>query len=372
METRARYTLIGLFSLALIGLGFAFVYWINTGGGIGARAHYRVRFEGSVAGLLKGSAVLFNGVRVGEVTALILDAAAPATVLVDLTVEAATPVRMDTRIGIEFQGLAGAPAVAFRGGSPGLPLLAAQPGPAPVLAAEKNAGRSMADSARDVLGHLDTVVTDNAEPLKQTIGSIEKFSTALARNSDRVDGILAGLERLMGGGKKATPRIIDLPAPTVSGAAPKATGILQVAEPTALSFFDNERVVVREANGDSSALENTQWPDLLSKVIQTRVLQSFENAGVLNAIGRPPEGVQPDLVLQLEVRSFNLVAGTSPEADIQLAAHLVGKDGRMVAAHVFKATAPAASVDPPGAAAALGAAFGQVASDIVKWVATAR
>ena len=70
MEIRARYTLIGLFTLFAFGAAFAFVYWLNHAGGLSQQALYRARFENTVSGLLKGSAVLFNGVRVGEVVAL--------------------------------------------------------------------------------------------------------------------------------------------------------------------------------------------------------------------------------------------------------------------------------------------------------------
>ena len=38
MEIKARYVLIGLFTLASIVAGFAFVYWLETTGGLG-QAH---------------------------------------------------------------------------------------------------------------------------------------------------------------------------------------------------------------------------------------------------------------------------------------------------------------------------------------------
>ena len=64
---------MGAFTLAVLVAGFAFVYWLNNAGSLRDRAVYRVRFEGSVSGLLKGSAVLFNGIRVGEVTRIDLE-----------------------------------------------------------------------------------------------------------------------------------------------------------------------------------------------------------------------------------------------------------------------------------------------------------
>jgi len=70
METRAPFVIVGAFVLAAIVAVFGFVYWLQNTGGLGARASYRVQFEGSVPGLLVGAAVLFNGIRVGEVTEL--------------------------------------------------------------------------------------------------------------------------------------------------------------------------------------------------------------------------------------------------------------------------------------------------------------
>ena len=73
METRAPYALIGLFVMAVIAAAFGFVYWLHNSGGLTERTVYRVHFENTVSGLLKGASVLFNGIRVGEVTALQLD-----------------------------------------------------------------------------------------------------------------------------------------------------------------------------------------------------------------------------------------------------------------------------------------------------------
>src|ERR1700731_1249772 len=107
MEIRARYVLIGAFMLAVIAAGFGFVYWLHAFGGLTEKAVYRVRFEGSVAGLLVGGPVLFNGLRVGEVTDLQLNADDPRKVTATIAITPGTPLRADTRIGIESQGLLG-------------------------------------------------------------------------------------------------------------------------------------------------------------------------------------------------------------------------------------------------------------------------
>jgi len=91
METRAPYALIGLFVLAAVGAVFGFVYWMHNTGGLGERAVYRVRFEHSVSGVLVGSAVMFNGIRVGEVTDLKIGMDNPQQVTATISVSPATP-----------------------------------------------------------------------------------------------------------------------------------------------------------------------------------------------------------------------------------------------------------------------------------------
>ena len=374
MEIRARYTLIGLFTLAVIAAGFQFVYWLNTTAGLGQRAVYRIRYDSPVSGLLKGSAVLFNGIRVGEVSSLSLDPAAPSDVTVEISVDRRAPVRADTKIGIDFQGLAGAPVVSLAGGSPSLPLLSAAKGPPPLLTAEKNAGLGMAQAARDALRHIDALVSENAEPVRNLITNMDRFSGALARNSDRVDTIIAGLERFTGGGAKPVVRIVDLPAARAfPGLTKRPAGQLLVLEPTALAHLDNERVVVRGTDaGEPPTLPGAQWPDMLPKVVQTRMVQSFENAGYMGALGKAPEGTRSDHQLMLDIRTFQVSVGAATAvAEVELVGKIVSPEGRIVDARTFRATAPVTKLDVDASTAAFNEAFGKVATEIVQWTCTA-
>src|SRR5215831_8723912 len=144
METRAPFVLIGAFVLAAIAAVFGFVYWLNNAAGLGPRATYHVQFDGSVPGLLVGAAVLFNGIRVGEVTGLGLAPDNPRRVNATISVASSTPVRADTKVGLEFQGLTGVPVIALEGGAAGAATT-------PTLIAEQGAGQSMTQAARDAL-----------------------------------------------------------------------------------------------------------------------------------------------------------------------------------------------------------------------------
>jgi phospholipid/cholesterol/gamma-HCH transport system substrate-binding protein len=178
METKANYVLIGLFSLAVVAAAFGFVFWFHNVGGTKDRAVYSVRFDGSVSGLRKGSSVLFNGIRVGEVTDLKLSLSDPRQVNAVIAIEQNTPVRADTVVSLDFQGLTGIASVALAGGAASSPLLVPSEDKPPVLVADASATQDVTRAARDVLQHVDALIT---------------------RNSERVDNILAGLENLTGG-----------------------------------------------------------------------------------------------------------------------------------------------------------------------------
>jgi len=160
METRAPFVIVGAFVLAAIVAVFGFVYWLNNAGGIGKRDTYHVVFNGPVPGLLVGAGVLFNGIRVGEVTSLELVAGHPRDVHATIAVAEHTPVRSDTKVGLEFQGLTGVPVVSLEGGED-----ATAPAVQGALLAEKGAGQSMTQAARDALRKVDTVLSENAAPL---------------------------------------------------------------------------------------------------------------------------------------------------------------------------------------------------------------
>ena len=197
METRANYVLMGLFTLAVIVGGFGFVYWFNTIGGVGERATYRIVFDGSVSGLRTGASVLFNGIRVCEVTELKLDPAAPRAVVAIVSLEKAVSVRADTAVSLEYQGVTGTASIALRGGSETSPL---PPGNPPTLNVDAAGAQDVTQAAREAMRRIDSLVADNEAVLKGALKNIEAFSQTLAANSQRIDHILSGAEGLLGGG----------------------------------------------------------------------------------------------------------------------------------------------------------------------------
>jgi phospholipid/cholesterol/gamma-HCH transport system substrate-binding protein len=194
MERKANYVLIGLFTLAVIAGMFGFVFWIHQTAGKKQSVAYRIIFDGTVSGLRVGSSVLFNGIRVGEVTDLRLNIDKPTQVVAMLQVNKATPIRSDTRVGLEFTGLTGIASVSLRGISATTQLLEKEEGEPPTLKADPNAGQDMMAAAREVLTKAMDVITENQQELHKAIENVVTFTDSLARNAPAIDKIVANTE----------------------------------------------------------------------------------------------------------------------------------------------------------------------------------
>ena len=202
METKANYIVTGAFTIAVIAGVFGFIQWFQNGGARGERADYRVVFAGSVSGLRPGSSVLFDGVRVGEVTKLALDPNDPRKIDASISVSRGVPVRADTKVGLEFQGLTGLAQVSLTGGAPDAPVIVADAGKPATLYADPNAGADVTQAARAVLSRIDGLVAENEETLRTSMRNIETMTATLARNTERLDKVMAGVEDLTGSGDK--------------------------------------------------------------------------------------------------------------------------------------------------------------------------
>jgi phospholipid/cholesterol/gamma-HCH transport system substrate-binding protein len=362
METRAPFVVVGAFVLAAIVAVFGFVYWLHNTGGLGPRATYHVQFDGSVPGLLVGAAVLFNGIRVGEVTELALAPDSPRRVNATISVASTTPVRSDTKVGLEFQGLTGVPVIALEGG-----VLLSNSGELTTLIAEPGAGEGMTQAARSALRRVDSVLADNAEPLKNTIANLQVFTEGLARNTGKLDSIVAGLEKMTGGGTPVQKITYDLQALQNQGPPGKTIGgQLAMPEPTAVAMLETQRMLFSPA-GEVPEFSEFLWADTIPKLFQARLIESFENYDIAHAPLRSADVGQADFQLLIDVRRFRVAMESGPEAQIGLSARIVDKDGKVVASRLFEESEKFDKIEPQIAVTAFDAAFARLARNMIDW-----
>jgi phospholipid/cholesterol/gamma-HCH transport system substrate-binding protein len=211
METRANYVLIGLFTLAVIASAFGFVLWFQSLHTTKARSPLRIVFEGPASGLRNGGSVNFNGIRVGEVVSVKLDN--PRRVVALAMIENNAPIRKDTLVGLEFQGLTGVAAISLKGGEEAAPSVPLDEDGVPILTADPNGLQDVTEAIRSTLQNVNKIVADNQESIKNSLRNLDTFSSSLARNSakiddimlkvggvmDKADNLMLGLDALAGG-----------------------------------------------------------------------------------------------------------------------------------------------------------------------------
>ena len=208
----------------------------------------------------------------------------------------------DTKVGLDFQGLTGVPVIALEGGKE----VGASTG-TQTLIADPAAGQSMTQAARNALGRVDTVLAENAEPLKSTIANLKIFSEGLAKNTGGLDSIVAGLVKMTGGGEPAIPKTIyDLSIPP-DFASPKKPlkEQLVMPTPTAILMLDTQRFVLAP-NKELPGFSNAQWADSIPKMLQVKLIQSFENYDVAHAPLRSADNPGTNFQLLVDVRSFQI------------------------------------------------------------------
>src|SRR6266498_2872211 len=150
METRANYVLIGAFTLAVIAAAFGFVLWFQSLHTTKQRSPIRIVFEGPASGLRNGGSVNFNGIRIGEVISVKLDN--PRRVVALAMVENKAPIRKDTMVGLEFQGVA---AISLKGGEEAAPPVPLDDDGVPILTADPSALQDVTEAIRATLQNVN-------------------------------------------------------------------------------------------------------------------------------------------------------------------------------------------------------------------------
>jgi phospholipid/cholesterol/gamma-HCH transport system substrate-binding protein len=186
METRANYALIGLFTLAVIFGAFSFAYYYISAGHQNARKTYIIHFDGSVSGLSNGAAVLFDGLKVGEVSQLSLMREDPGRVYARIAVDASTPVKTDTRASLEFGGLTGVAWVALEGGSATAEPLAEngvlEATPSGMQGLIKKA-TALSAKVDDFINKANKMLDENGPSIKVSTANLQTFTTTMAESA---------------------------------------------------------------------------------------------------------------------------------------------------------------------------------------------
>lgn len=259
METRANYVVVGLFTVLAVVAAFLFVYWTAGVGDKSDMVMLRFRIPGSASGLSRGSFVLFNGVRVGDVQNVYIDTTNPSAAIADAMVNRTTPVTRSTEAVIGLAGLTGTANIEMRGGNlqePNLFAEAEKNHKVAEVTASPSAVTNLLQTAQDILTRANTVVADleqftkeSRQPLTQTAENVRQFTDALAKNSGGIDKFLSSATDL-------ADEISGLSA-KLDGTLKAAEGIVKAVDQTKItSIVNNAELFSKNASDASKRFES--------------------------------------------------------------------------------------------------------------------
>jgi cholesterol transport system auxiliary component len=142
--------------------------------------------------------------------------------------------------------------------------------------------------------------------------------------------------------------------------------VLVIPEPSAPAPADGDRIVVRTGPSAVAVIKGAQWTERLPRLLQSRLIQTFENAKLMRSVSRPGDGVSPDRALAWDVRRFEMDAATGL-AVVDISVKVLDSSGRVLAGQIFTAQAPGDANQGATASVALDAASNQVLRQIVAW-----
>ncbi|HLZ64942.1 MAG TPA: MlaD family protein [Aliidongia sp.] len=200
METRANYVAVGAFVLGIIIALFVSALWV-------ARVQFRDEFrryetfvQGPVTGLGVGAIVRLNGIEVGQVSDIAFDPDNSLQVQVGLKIKEGTPIKTDSVVSMESQGLTGVSYVEISGGTQAAAPLETQPGHHyPIIKSRPSALQRVFESAPDVLAHF-VVIADrlalmlddqNRQALSDILANVSQVTGAVASRQGDIQTLLA-------------------------------------------------------------------------------------------------------------------------------------------------------------------------------------
>lgn len=207
METRANYVLVGIFTVAAVATAFLFVYWTGRFGNTTNNVPIEVSIPGSAAGLDTGSRILFNGIRIGVVRRVTLDATNPEIAVAEGVVSRLAPIKPSTKASIAVATLSGTADIELTGGDPAEQnRLALLPEGAPELitiTAQPSAFNDIIASVQSMLNRADVIFTgvesvlnEGQQPIINTLKNTETFSAALADGSGDIATLMTSVQSL--------------------------------------------------------------------------------------------------------------------------------------------------------------------------------
>lgn len=209
MEPRAHHVLIGVFTLVVAVAAVLFSLWLAKAGQDAETRDYDIVFLEGVRGLSRGSAVQYNGLRVGEVRSLRLDPNDLQRVRAQVSIQAAIPIHEDIQARLALAGITGQSVIELSGGTPNSPLLEATGDNLPMIVASPSPLAQLMAGGEELMTQISKLLENantflSSENSKSLSASLQKLEALMGQLSTASEGVPSLVKELSQASQQAT------------------------------------------------------------------------------------------------------------------------------------------------------------------------
>jgi cholesterol transport system auxiliary component len=181
--------------------------------------------------------------------------------------------------------------------------------------------------------------------------------------------ILSGCE-LLKAAEEPTDLYTITPKSTFDPDLPPVLWQLSVDPPVAAANLNTGRIAIAMSPTSSDYYSKTAWTDRAPLMVQTRIVDSFENSHKIVAVARESFALRANYVLQTDLRNFEAMYfyGGTPIVHVRIVAKLVRlPDRQIIGVATFERCVRARADKVPKVVEAFDQALGSVMKRLVAW-----
>ena len=179
----------------------------------------------------------------------------------------------------------------------------------------------------------------------------------------------AGCSINLPGSGPAPDLFVLTPKSTFDQNLPTVTWQLVIEEPVASNGLNTTGIAVAKSATELDYLPGARWAERAPAMVQTLLVESFENSNRIVSVGRQSIGLRSDYLLKPELREFQVeYPQGKPEVRVRVNAKLVNQQRRaIVASQSFEYLIPATSATHKDLVLAFDEGLGKTMRRIVEW-----
>ena len=198
MEKRLSYTIVGSFVILLSIALVAFMFWLGKYGDKAAEYdYYHTYFTESVSGLNIASLVKLRGVEVGRVKKIAINQKNSEEVEVLLEINKGTPVKVDSYVSLDSQGITGLKYIELKGGTKEAKNITTSSEKIATIVSKKSMLTALFESGESITTQIDVILQRISVVLSDdNLANISNVIKNLSSTTEYIDGQKESIDKL--------------------------------------------------------------------------------------------------------------------------------------------------------------------------------